>query len=175
MSPEKQPSAPIPKVYDAQLTEQRLYKFWMGEGFFRPAVDPAKKPFVIVMPPPNVTGELHVGHALTATLQDALIRWHRMLGDPTLWLPGTDHAGIAAQVVVERQLAAEGLDRHQVGRERFLERVWQWMRQYGRRISEQHQRLGVSCDWSREAFTMDAGPSEAVRATFVNLYNKGLI
>ena len=165
----------ISKVYDPRQTEQRLYQFWKDAGYFRPAVDPSKKPFVIVMPPPNVTGELHVGHALTATLQDALVRWHRMKGDPTLWLPGTDHAGIATQVVVERTLAAEGVDRHQLGRERFLERVWEWVRRYGSRISEQHQRLGASCDWSRERFTMDPPLSRAVRSTFVRLYDKGLI
>ena len=173
---QQEPSAiPIPKVYDPKQTEQRLYKFWMDQGYFRAVIDPDKKPFVIVMPPPNVTGELHVGHALTATLEDALIRWHRMMGDSALWLPGTDHAGIATQVVVERQLAAQNQDRHQFGRERFLARVWEWVDLYGKRISEQHQRLGASCDWSRETFTMDPGPSKAVRATFVDLYHKGSI
>ena len=127
------------------------------------------------MPPPNVTGELHLGHALTAAAEDALIRWHRMMGDPTLWLPGSDHAGIATQVVVERHLAKEGKNRQEIGREAFVARVWEWVRQYGRTIAEQHKRLGASCDWTRERFTLDEGPSRAVRTTFVNLYQKGLI
>ena len=167
--------SPIPKVYDSGKVEERLYKLWLDRGYFTPAVDPSKKPFVVIMPPPNVTGELHVGHALTATIEDALVRWRRMRGDAALWLPGTDHAGIATQVVVERQLAQEGLDRHAIGREKFLERLWQWVGQSGKRITEQHQRLGASCDWLRERFTMDPGPSRAVRTTFVNLYEKGLI
>ena len=166
---------PIPKTYEPQQVERRIYDFWMDGGFFRAEIDPSRKPFVIIMPPPNVTGELHVGHALTAAIEDALTRWHRMREEPTLWLPGSDHAGIATQVVVERQLAEEGLDRHEMGRDQFLERVWEWVRLYGRRISEQHQRLGASCDWSRERFTMDPGPSKAVRSTFVNLHKKGLI
>ncbi|MCH8090684.1 MAG: valine--tRNA ligase, partial [Chloroflexi bacterium] len=143
--------------------------------YFTPRFDPDKKPFVIIMPPPNVTGELHLGHALTAATEDALVRWHRMQGDPTLWLPGSDHAGIATQVVVEKQLAKEGKTRHDLGREAFVARVWDWVRQYGRTISEQHKSLGASCDWSRERFTLDEGPSQAVRTTFVNLYNKGLV
>jgi len=127
------------------------------------------------MPPPNVTGELHIGHALTATLEDIMTRWHRMKGDPTLWLPGVDHAGLAAQVVVEQLLAGEGLDRHQLGREKFIERMWQWAEKCRQTIAKQHQRLGVSCDWSRECFTLDEGPSRAVRTAFVRLYDKGLI
>jgi valyl-tRNA synthetase len=174
MTPTPRP-APIPKVYDPGKVEERLYKLWMDRGYFTPTVDPSKKPYVVIMPPPNVTGELHVGHALTATIQDALVRWRRMCGDAALWLPGTDHAGIATQVVVERQLAQEGLDRHTIGREKFLERVWEWVGQSKGRIAEQHQRLGASCDWSRERFTLDEGPSRAVRMTFVNLYEKGLI
>ena len=165
----------FPKAYSPSLVEGRLYKFWMDKGYFTPKIDPGKRPFVIIMPPPNVTGELHLGHALTAALQDSLVRWHRMLGEPALWLPGTDHAGIATQVVVERELAREGLTRHQVGREQFVERVWEWVSKYGGIIARQHQRLGASCDWSRERFTLDAGPSKAVRTTFVNLYRKGLI
>ena len=175
MTRQQRRSSAIPKVYAPQQAERRIYKFWMDGGFFRPEIDPSRKPFTIIMPPPNITGELHVGHALTATVEDALTRWHRMRGEPTLWLPGTDHASIATQVVVERQLAEEGLDRHQLGREKFLARVWDWVKLYGQRITEQHQRLGTSCDWSRERFTMDPGPSKAVRATFVNLYSKGLI
>ena len=167
--------AEIPKAYDPKKVETKWYQFWLEKGYFTPKIDHKKKPFVIIMPPPNVTGELHLGHALTVTLEDTLIRWHRMKGDPTLWLPGIDHAGIAAQVVVEQALAEEGITRHDLGREAFLERMWQWMKEYGRVIAEQHQRLGTSCDWSRERFTMDEGPSQAVRTTFVHLYEKGLI
>ena len=167
--------ARIPKVYDPAEVEGRIYKFWLDNGYFTPSIQEGKQPFVIIMPPPNVTGELHLGHALTAAAEDALIRWHRMMGDPTLWLPGSDHAGIATQVVVERQLAKEGKLRQEIGREAFLERVWEWVRQYGRTIAEQHKRLGASCDWTRERFTLDEGPSRAVRTTFVNLYRKGLI
>ena len=167
--------AEIPKAYDPRIVETKWYQFWQEKGYFSPKIDPQKKPFVIIMPPPNVTGELHLGHALTATLEVIMIRWHRMKGDPTLWLPGIDHAGIAAQVVVEQALAKEGITRHGMGREKFLERMWQWMKQYGRAIAEQHKRLGASCDWSREKFTMDEGPSKAVRTTFVRLYEKGLI
>lgn len=170
-----QTSDEMPKAYEPGKVEEKWYRFWMEKGYFKSRIDPEKKPFVIIMPPPNVTGELHVGHALTATLEDIMIRWHRMLGEPTLWLPGVDHSGIAAQVVVEKMLAKEGLDRHQLGREKFLERMWQWARSCRRTISKQHQRLGVSCDWDREIFTLDEGPSRAVRTVFVNLYNKGLI
>ncbi len=165
----------MPKAYEAGKVEQKWYKFWLEKGYFKPRVDPKKKPFVIIMPPPNVTGELHIGHALTATLEDIMTRWHRMKGDPTLWFPGIDHAGIAAQVVVEQLLAEEGLDRHQLGRDKFLERMWQWANECRGTIAKQHQRLGASCDWSREQFTLDDGPSRAVRTAFVRLYNKGLI
>ena len=167
--------ARIPKIYDPTEIEGRIYKFWLDNGYFTPSIEEGKQPFVIIMPPPNVTGELHLGHALTAAAEDALIRWHRMMGDPTLWLPGSDHAGIATQVVVERQLAKEGKLRQEIGREAFVARVWEWVRQYGRTIAEQHKRLGASCDWTRERFTLDEGPSRAVRTTFVNLYRKGLI
>ena len=165
----------IPKTYNPADVEERIYRTWMDRGYFTPEIDQDKTPFVIIMPPPNVTGELHLGHALTAASEDVLTRWHRMMGDPTLWLPGSDHAGIATQVVVERQLAKEGLTRHGIGREAFEERVWEWVKQYGNRITEQHKRLGASCDWTRERFTLDEGPSRAVRTTFVNLYEKGLI
>ncbi|MBI2909925.1 MAG: valine--tRNA ligase [Chloroflexi bacterium] len=165
----------MPRAYDPSQVEQRLYDFWLAQGCFTPKIDPGKKPFVIIMPPPNITGQLHLGHALTATLEDIMIRWHRMLGEPTLWLPGTDHASIATQFVVEQMLAAEGLTRFDLGRERFLERTWDWANKYRHRITEQHKRLGVSCDWSRERFTMDPVPSRAVRTTFLRLYNKGLI
>ncbi len=165
----------IPKAYNAADVEERIYKFWMDGGYFTPKIDPDKRPFVVIMPPPNVTGELHLGHALTAAVEDVLCRWHRMLGEPTLWLPGKDHAGIATQWVVEQQLAREGTSRQELGREKFLERVWEWVGRYGNTIDEQHKRLGASCDWSRLRFTLDPSPSKAVRTTFVNLYNKGLI
>ncbi len=165
----------MPKAYDPGTVEQKWYKFWLEKGYFTPKIDPEKKPFVIIMPPPNVTGELHLGHALTATLEDIMVRWHRMRGEPTLWLPGIDHAGIAAQVVVEQLLAREGIDRHQLGRDKFQERIKQWAEKCRRTIAEQHQRLGASCDWSREQFTLDEGPSRAVRTAFVRLYEKGLI
>ncbi len=165
----------IPSSYEPAQVEDRWYRFWMERGYFTPEIDHERKPFVIIMPPPNVTGELHLGTAFTAVLEDTMIRWHRMRGEPTLWLPGSDHAGIAGQNVVEQLLAKEGLSRHDVGRERFLERMWEWMDKYRHIIVEQHSRLGASCDATRERFTMDPGPSRAVRTTFVNLYNKGLI
>ena len=169
------PGHDIPKAYDPSTVEKRLYHWWEQQGYFTPVIDWKKKPFTIIMPPPNVTGELHLGHALTATLEDALIRYHRMLGEPTLWLPGSDHAGIATQMVVERALAQESLTRHDLGRERFVEKVWEWVRRYGDIIDNQHRRLGASCDWTRKRFTLDEGPSKAVRTTFVSLYNQGLI
>ena len=165
----------IPRAYEPKSVEGRVYKAWVDGGYFTPVIDPAKKPFVVIMPPPNVTGELHMGHALTAALEDLMVRWHRMKGEPTLFLPGSDHAGIATQVVVERMLASDGVTRHDIGRQRFVERVWSWVDQYGSRIDEQLKRLGASCDWTRKAFTLDEGPSRAVRTTFVNLYKKGLI
>ena len=165
----------MPKAYEPGKVEQKWYRFWREKGYFKPRIDPARKPFVIIMPPPNVTGELHIGHALTATLEDILTRWHRMMGEPTLWLPGVDHAGIAAQVVVEQILAGEGIDRHRLGREKFLERMWQWARDCRGAIANQHQRLGISCDWDREVFTLDKGPSRAVRTAFLRLYQKGLV
>jgi valyl-tRNA synthetase len=169
------PKYEMPKAYEPNKVEQKWYKLWLEKGYFTPMIDPKKKPFVIIMPPPNVTGELHIGHALTATLEDIMIRWHRMRGEPTLWLPGVDHAGIAAQVVVEQQLAEQGLDRHKLGRDKFLERMRQWANKCRQNIAEQHQRLGASCDWGREKFTLDEGPSRAVRTAFVRLYKKGLI
>ena len=165
----------IPKAYNPAEVEEPLYRFWEERGYFTPRIDWSKRPFVIIMPPPNVTGELHLGHALQATLEDAITRYHRMLGEPALWLPGSDHAGIATQMVVERELDEEGLTRHDLGREKFVERAWDHVRKYGGIITRQHKRLGASCDWSRERFTLDEGPSQAVRTTFVNLYRKGLI
>jgi valyl-tRNA synthetase len=167
--------AQIPKTYDPQIVEAKWYQFWTGKGYFTPTIDRKKQPFVIIMPPPNVTGELHLGHAMPATMEDIMARWHRMKGEPTLWLPGIDHAGIATQFVVEQALAKEGQTRQGLGREKFLERVWQWKSKYGHNIAEQHKRLGTSCDWSRERFTMDEGPTKAVRTTFARLYEKGLI
>ncbi|MCJ7743449.1 MAG: valine--tRNA ligase, partial [Dehalococcoidales bacterium] len=165
----------MPKAYEPGKIEGKWYQFWLERGYFTPKIDPARKPFVIIHPPTNITGELHLGTALTATLQDIMTRWHRMRDEPTLWLPGIDHAGIATQVLVERELAKEGLTRQQVGREKFLERVWEWARTYRHTIVEQHKRLGASLDWTRERFTMDEGPSRAVRTAFVRLYHKGLI
>ncbi|MDP6221286.1 MAG: valine--tRNA ligase [Dehalococcoidales bacterium] len=165
----------MPKAYEPGEAEKKWYQFWLEKGYFTPKIDWQKTPFVIIMPPPNITGELHLGHALTATLEDIMVRWHRMRGEPTLWLPGADHAGIATQVVVEQLLAKEGLDRHKLGREEFQKRAWQWASNTHQRIIEQHKRLGASCDWTRERFTMDEGPSRAVRTAFVRLYDKGLI
>ncbi len=168
-------SSELPKVYDPKDTEKKWYEFWLRKGYFTPRIDWKKRPFVIIMPPPNVTGELHVGHALTCTLEDILTRWHRMEGEPTLWLPGEDHASIATHWVMEQELAKKGLSRHDLGRDKFVELAWEWTNKYREVIRRQHQKLGASCDWTRERFTLDPGPSRAVRTTFVNLYNKGLI
>ena len=165
----------IPKVYEPQKVEDKCYDFWLKGNYFRAQGDPERETFTIVIPPPNVTGTLHMGHALDNTLQDILIRWKRMQSYDTLWLPGTDHAGIATQIKVEEHLAEEGVNRYQLGREKFLEKVWDWKEEYHQRIVNQLQRLGVSCDWSRERFTMDQGCSRAVREVFVSLYEKGLI
>ena len=135
-----QPGSDIPKAYKASDVESLIYQSWMDAGYFTPTPDSDKVPFVIIMPPPNVTGELHLGHALTASIEDILTRWHRMMGDPTLWLPGKDHAGIATQWVVEQQLAREGTSRYEIGRQKFEERVWEWVRLYGNRIDEQHKK-----------------------------------
>jgi valyl-tRNA synthetase len=163
------------KRYDPQKTDARWYQVWVERGYFRADVLVAGEPFCIVIPPPNITGSLHMGHALNTTLQDILVRWKRMDGYNTLWLPGTDHAGIATQWVVEQQLAREGTNRHAYGREQFIERVWRWREESGRTIVRQLMRLGASCDWSRERFTMDEGLSRAVRKVFVTLYREGLI
>ena len=166
----------LPKVYEPQEVESRIYETWEKNGCFRGHRDPKKKPFTIVMPPPNVTGQLHMGHAMDSTLQDILIRFKRMQGYAALWVPGTDHAGIATQIKVEEELRTkEGLTRYDLGREKFLERVWDWKRQYGGRIVQQQKKLGASCDWDRARFTMDEGCSKAVRETFCELYEKGLI
>jgi valyl-tRNA synthetase len=163
------------KRYDPQKTDARWYQVWVERGYFRAAVEAPGEPFCIVIPPPNITGSLHMGHALNTTLQDILVRWKRMDGYNTLWLPGTDHAGIATQWVVEQQLAREGTNRHAYGREQFIQRVWRWREESGRTIVRQLMRLGASCDWSRERFTMDEGLSRAVRKVFVTLYREGFI
>ena len=166
----------LPKVYDPGTVEKRIYDMWQSHGCFKGVIDPDKKPFSIVMPPPNVTGQLHMGHALDSTLQDILIRYKRMQGYAALWLPGTDHAGIATQIKVEEELRVkEGLTRYDLGREKFLERVWDWKNKYGDRIVEQQKVLGASCDWDRSAFTMDETRAKSVRETFCELYEKGLI
>jgi valyl-tRNA synthetase len=165
----------MPKAYNPAAVERRLYEVWEKAGYFTPTIDRDKEPFTIIMPPPNLTGELHLGHAMMDTVEDILIRWHRMKGDPALWLPGVDHAAIAVHVLIERQLAEEGLTRHDIGREEFLRRTWDFVNKSRARIFEQHKRLGISADWSRESFTMDPGPAKAVRTIFVDLFEKGLI
>ena len=165
----------LPKIYDPKAVESSIYQMWLDGGYFAGHRDPSKKPFTIVMPPPNVTGQLHMGHAMDCTLQDILIRFKRMQGYAALWLPGVDHAGIATQIKVEEELRKEGITRYDLGREKFLERVWDWKRKYGDRIVMQQRTLGSSCDWDRHRFTMDEGCSKAVREVFVNLYKKGLI
>ena len=166
----------LPKVYEPQEVESRIYETWEKNGCFKGHRDRSRKPFTIVMPPPNVTGQLHMGHAMDSTLQDILIRFKRMQGYAALWVPGTDHAGIATQIKVEEELRTkEGLTRYDLGREKFLERVWDWKRQYGGRIVQQQKKLGASCDWDRARFTMDEGCSRAVREAFCELYDKGLI
>ncbi len=172
----------LPKTYDFAATEESLYQWWWDRGYFKPSNDPANadfdpdhKPYVISIPPPNVTGELHLGHAMFVSMEDLMIRYHRMKGIPTLWVPGTDHAGIATQMVVERALNAEGIKREELGREKFIEKVWEWKARYHDRIVKQIRRLGASCDWDRERFTMDEGLSEAVREVFVKLYEDGLM
>ena len=167
----------MPKTYEPQSVESRLYQKWESEGLFKPAEHKPEgsKPFCIVMPPPNITGQLHMGHAMDNTMPDILVRYHRMLGDDTLWLPGTDHASIATEVKIIEAMAKEGLTKNDLGREKFLERAWAWKAEYGGRIEKQLRRLGSSCDWSRERFTMDKGCSDAVLEVFVKLYNEGLI
>lgn len=165
----------LPKIYEPQQTERDIYRFWLDGGFFHAQVDSQKKPFTIVMPPPNITGQLHMGHALDNTFQDIIIRFRRMQGYSALWVPGTDHASIATEAKIVEAMRKEGLTKEQVGREKFLERAWEWRKAYGGRIIEQLKRLGSSCDWERERFTLDEGCSKAVREVFVRLYEKGLI
>ncbi len=165
----------LSKSYEPKTVEQKWYDFWLRKNYFHADENSGAAPFSIVIPPPNVTGQLHIGHALNSTLQDILVRWKRMSGGNTLWVPGTDHAGIATQNVVERQLAKDHIDRHVLGREKFVEKVWEWRKEYGGRIISQLKRMGASCDWERERFTMDEGLSRAVREVFVTLYEEGLI
>ncbi|HSR21677.1 MAG TPA: valine--tRNA ligase, partial [Anaerolineales bacterium] len=173
----------LAKAYDFRATEARVYEMWERAGYFQPANDPARPgfdpkvaPFVISIPPPNVTGELHLGHAMFVSMEDLMIRYHRMKGVPTLWVPGTDHAGIATQLMVERDLLAnEQVTREELGREEFVRRTWEWKKRFGSLITHQIRRLGASCDWGRERFTLDDGLSRAVREAFVRLYEKGLI
>ncbi|HVC34402.1 MAG TPA: class I tRNA ligase family protein, partial [Chloroflexota bacterium] len=167
--------ASLPKVFNPRLVEEQLYERWLNSGAFTPTIDLTRQPFTVVIPPPNVTGELHYGHAMFVAFQDLMVRWHRMTGQPTLWLPGTDHAGIATQNVVEGVLAREGLTRFDLGREKFVARVWDWKQKYGNIIDMQLRRLGASVDWSRERFTLDEQLSRAVRVAFVRLFEKGLI
>jgi len=172
----------LPKTYDFSTVEERIYQEWEKRGFFKPTndpnqpgFDPARKPFVISIPPPNVTGELHLGHAMFVAMEDLMIRYHRMKGIPSLWVPGSDHAGIATQLQVEKMLAGEGLKREELGREEFERRTWEWKHKYGGMITKQIRRLGASCDWNRERFTLDDGLSISVREAFVRLYEKELI
>ncbi|QCD93650.1 valyl-tRNA synthetase [Vigna unguiculata] len=167
-------SPEIAKSFDF-AAEERIYNWWESQGYFKPNFDRGSDPFVIPMPPPNVTGSLHMGHAMFVTLEDIMIRYNRMKGKPTLWLPGTDHAGIATQLVVERMLASEGIKRTEMNRDEFTKRVWQWKEKYGGTITNQIKRLGASCDWSREHFTLDEQLSQAVVEAFVRLHEKGLI
>ena len=165
----------LAKTYDPSAIEERTYAKWMGRKYFHAKVDKSKKPFTIVIPPPNVTGKLHMGHALDETLQDILIRYKRMQGYNALWIPGTDHASISTEVKVTNQLKEEGIDKQELGREGFLKRAWQWKEEYGGAIINQLKKLGCSCDWDRERFTMDEGCSEAVLEVFIRLYEKGYI
>ena len=168
-------SRELAKTYDPREVEDRIYDFWLSGGYFHAKADPQKKPYTIVIPPPNITGQLHMGHALDETLQDILIRWRRMQGYAALWLPGTDHASIATEAKIVEAMRKEGITKEDIGREAFLERAWAWKEKYGGRIMEQLKKLGSSCDWERERFTLDEGCSEAVREVFVRLYEKGLI
>ncbi len=163
------------KVYDPGNVEDRIYKYWVDKNCFRAEVDRTKKPYTIVIPPPNITGQLHMGHALDETLQDILIRYKRMSGYATLWLPGTDHASIATEAKIVEAMRKDGVTKEDIGRDGFMERAWKWKEQYGGRIVEQLKKLGSSCDWSRERFTMDEGCNKAVKEVFVKLYDKGLI
>ncbi len=162
-------------TYNPKDFEEELYQEWEQKGYFKPSMDKTKKPYCIMMPPPNVTGKLHMGHALDETIQDVLIRTKRMQGYDVLWLPGTDHAAISTEMKVVQKLKEEGKTKQEIGREKFLEETWDWTHKYGGLIQKQQRKLGCSCDWERNRFTMDEGMSEAVLEHFVRLYNKGLI
>ena len=168
-------SKELAKTYDPKGLEDRLYQKWLDSGYFHAKVNKAKKPFTIVMPPPNVTGQLHMGHALDETMQDILIRFKRMQGYEALWQPGTDHAAIATEVKVINKLKEQGIDKNEIGREEFLKHAWAWKEEYGGKIINQLKKLGASADWERERFTMDEGCSKAVQEVFIRLYNKGYI
>ena len=165
----------LAKSYNPRDFEDRIYKAWNDGGCFRAEVDENKTPYTIVIPPPNITGQLHMGHALDETLQDILIRWKRMCGYSALWLPGTDHAAIATEAKIVEAMRKDGVTKEDLGRDGFMKRAWEWKKQYGGRIVEQLKKLGSSCDWSRERFTMDEGCSKAVKEVFVKYYEKGLI
>ncbi|MBQ6555603.1 MAG: class I tRNA ligase family protein, partial [Firmicutes bacterium] len=165
----------LAKNYDPSTSEDRIYANWLKNNYFHAEVEPDKEPFTIVIPPPNITGHLHMGHALDETLQDILIRWKRMQGYNTLWLPGTDHAAISTEVKIVNKMREEGLTKEEVGREGFLQRAWEWKKEYGGTILNQLKKLGSSCDWERERFTMDEGLSDAVLTVFCKLYEKGYI
>ena len=165
----------LSKLYEPSQVEDRIYDFWQKGGYFHAKIDKNKTPYTIVIPPPNITGQLHMGHALDETLQDILIRWKRMSGYCTLWLPGTDHAAIATESKIVEAMRKEGLTKEEIGRDAFMNRAWEWKAQYGGRIVEQLKKLGSSCDWERERFTMDEGCSDAVNEVFVKYYEKGLI
>ncbi|SVD67388.1 uncharacterized protein METZ01_LOCUS420242, partial [marine metagenome] len=165
----------IPKNYSPQEIEKKWYQFWLKQDYFHAKDKSTNPPFSIVIPPPNITGSLHIGHALDNTLQDTLIRWKRMQGYNTLWMPGTDHAGIATELIMEKKLIEEGTSRQEIGREKFIDRMWQWKDESRGRIISQLQEIGSSCDWERERFTLDEGLSKAVRTAFVKLYERGLI
>ena len=165
----------LAKSFDPHAIEAKWYPLWEARGYFKPSMKAGAPAFCIQLPPPNVTGSLHMGHAFQQTLMDVMVRYHRMRGDNTLWQVGTDHAGIATQIIVEQQLKAEGKSRHDLGREKFVERVWTWKEESGSTITRQMRRMGASADWTRERFTMDEGLSAAVRKTFIRLHDDGLI
>ena len=165
----------LAKTYEPKAFEERLYSVWIEKGYFHAEPDENKKPYTIVMPPPNITGQLHLGHAMDCTLQDSIIRFKRMQGYSALWLPGTDHASIATEAKIVEAMKKDGVTKDDLGRDGFLERAWEWKRQYGGRIVEQLKKMGSSCDWDRERFTMDEGCSQAVKEVFIKLYEKKLI